>query len=66
MFFSSIAGIRPKWIAMSSASIDVTFIELTCKHWTMELSVQMCMAMVATCDFFMSSSVMIAMLWDDI
>ena len=62
MFSSSIAGIRPKQMAMSSASIDVTFIELTCKHRTMELSVQMCMTAVATCNFFIPPSTMMAML----
>jgi len=49
-------------MAMSSASIDVTFIELTCKHRTMELSVQMCMTAVATCNFFIPPSTMMAML----
>ena len=62
MFSSSIAGIKPKQIAMSLASIDVTFIELTCKYWTMELSVQMCATVVATCDFFMPPSAMMAIL----
>ena len=65
-FFFSIAGIKPKQIAMSSASIDVTFIELTCKRWTMELSVHMCATTMATCDFFMPLSAMMAMLWDDV
>ena len=40
-FSSSMAGIRPRHIAMSSASIEVTFIELACKRRMMELSVQM-------------------------
>ena len=31
-FSSSMTDIRPKHIAMSSASIEVTFIELACKH----------------------------------
>ena len=56
------AGIKPKQIAMSLASIDVTFIELTCKYWTMELSVQMYATVVATCNFFMPLSTMMAML----
>ena len=38
-FSSSIAGIRPKRIAISLVSIDVMFIELTCKCRTIELSV---------------------------
>jgi len=57
------AGIRPKRIAMSSASIEVMFIELTCKHRMMELSDQMCVTAVATCDFLMPPSAMMAMLW---
>ena len=56
------AGIRPKWIAMSLASIDVTFMELTYKRWTMELSVQICIMAVATCDFFMPLSAMMVIL----
>jgi len=56
------AGIRPKWIAMSLASIDVIFMELTYKCWTMELSVQICMMAVATCDFFMPPSAMTVIL----
>ena len=35
-FSSSMVGIRPKHIAMSSASIEVTFIELACKRRMME------------------------------
>jgi len=57
------AGIRPKRIAMSSASIEVTFIELACKHWMMRFSDQMCITAVATCDFLMPLSAMMAMLW---
>ena len=64
MFSSSMAGIRPKCIAMSSASIEVMFIELACKRWTMEFSDQMCATTVATCDFLMPSSATMAMLWD--
>ena len=62
-FSSSMAGIRPKCIAMSSASIEVTFIELACKCWTMELSDQMYVTAVATCNFLMPPSAMMAMLW---
>ena len=62
-FSSSMAGIRPKRIAMSSASIEVTFIELACKHWMMRFSDQMCITAVATCDFLMPLSAMMAMLW---
>ena len=49
-------------MAMSLASIDVTFIELTCKCQTMELLVQMCTTVVATCDFFMPLFAMMTML----
>ena len=62
-FSSSMTGIRPKCIAMSSASIEVTFIELACKYWTMELSDQMCATAIATCDFLTPLSAMMAMLW---
>ena len=62
-FSSSMAGIRPKYIAMSSASIEVTFIELACKRWTMECSDQMCVTAVATCDFLMLPSAMMVILW---
>ena len=62
-FSSSMAGIRPKHIAMSSASIEVTFIELACKHWMMEFSDQMYATTVATCDFLMPPSAMMVMLW---
>jgi len=48
---------------MSSASIEVTFIELACKYWTMELSDQMCATAIATCDFLTPLSAMMAMLW---
>jgi len=60
------AGIRPKHIAMSSASIEVMFIKLACKCQTMELSVQMCTTAVATCDFLMPPSTTMAMLWSNI
>ena len=63
IFSSSMVGIRPKYIAMSSASIEVTFIELACKCQTMELSDQICATAVATCNFSMSLSAMMAMLW---
>jgi len=62
MFSFFIAGIRPKRIAMSLASIDVMFIELTCKCRIIELSVQMYATVVATCNFFMPLSTMMAML----
>ena len=63
MFSSSMAGIRPKRIAMSLASIEVTFIELACKHWTIEFSDQICAIAVATCNFLMLPSTTMAMLW---
>ena len=66
MFSSSMADIRPRRIAMSSASIEVTFIELACRHRMMELSVQMCATAMATCDFLMPLSAIMAMLWGDI
>jgi len=47
---------------MSSASIEVTFIELAYKHWPMEFSDQMCATAVATCDFLMPPSATMAML----
>ena len=56
-------GIRPKRIAMSLASIEVTFIKLACKHWMMEFSDQMCATAVTTCDFLMPPSATMAMLW---
>ena len=34
------ASIRPSRMAMSLASTDITFIELICKRWMMELSDQ--------------------------
>jgi len=48
MLSISIAGIRPVRMAMSSASIDVTFKEWTCSCLVTELSAQMCTAAVVT------------------
>ena len=62
-FSSSMAGIRPKRIAMSSASIEVMFIKLACKCWMMEFSDQMYATVVATCDFLMPLSATMVMLW---
>ena len=39
-FSFSMASIRPSRMAMSLASTDITFIELICKRWMMELSDQ--------------------------
>ena len=58
----SIAGMRPVRMAMSSASIDVTFNEWTCSCLMTKLSVQMCTAAVATWDFLMPLSTMTAVL----
>jgi len=62
-FSSFMVGIRPKHMAMSSASIEVTFIELACRHWTREFSDHMCATAVVTCDFLIPLSAMMAMLW---
>ena len=62
MLSISIAGIRPVRMAISSASIDVTFTEWTCSCLIIELSAQMCAAAVATRDFFTPLSVMTAVL----
>jgi len=57
-------------IAMSSASIDVTFIEWTCSYLMTELLIQICAAAVATWDFLTPPSAMTAVLswftWDDL
>ena len=70
MLSIAIAGMRPVRIAMSSTSIDVTFMEWTCSYLITELSTQMCATAVATWDFLMPSSAMIAVLswftWDDL
>ena len=63
MLFSSMAGIRPKHMAMSSASIEVTFIELACRRWTREFSDHMYVTVVATCDFLIPPSATMVMLW---
>jgi len=49
-------------MAISSASIDVTFNEWTRSCLMLELSAQMCAAAVATWDFFMPLSAMTAVL----
>ena len=48
MLSISIAGMRPVRIAMSSALIDVTFMEWTCSCLMTELLTQMCTAAVVT------------------
>jgi len=60
------AGIRPSQMAMSSASTDVTFIELICKCWMMELSNQMWVTTVAICDFLIPLSVMMVVLKEEV
>ena len=62
-FSSFMVGIRPKRMAMSSASIEVTFIELACRHWMREFSDHMCTTAVATCDFLIPLSTTMVMLW---
>ena len=64
MFSSSMADIRPKRMAMSSALIEVTFIELACRCWMREFSDHMCVTAVATCDFLIPPSATMAMLWE--
>ena len=54
----SITEVRPVRMAMSFASIDVTFKEWTRSCLMTELLVQMCAAAVATWDFLMPPSVM--------
>ena len=58
----SIAGMRPERMAMSSASIEVTFNEWTCSCLMAEWWVQMCTAAVATWVFLTPPSVMTAVL----
>ena len=53
-------------MAMSSAFIDVTFIEWICKHWITELSNQIWATAIVTCDFLTPLSVMTAMLLGDV
>ena len=69
-FSFSMAGIRPSQMAMSSASTDITFIELICKHWMIELLDQIWATAVAICDFLTPPSVMTVVLkeevWDDL
>ena len=62
MLSISIAGMRPVRMAMSSASIDVTFNKWTCSCLMIELLAQMCAAAVATRDFFTPPSAMTAAL----
>ena len=66
MLSLSMTGIRPVRIAMSLASIDVTFMEWICKCWITELSNQIWATAVVTCDFLTPPSAMTAMLLDDI
>ena len=58
----SMAGMRPVRMAMSSASMGVTFNEWTCSCLMTEWSVQMCAAAVVTCVFFTPPSAMTAAL----
>ena len=51
IFSISMAGISLVWIAMSSASRAVTFMELTCNSFMTTLSDQIWAATVVTCDF---------------
>jgi len=51
VFPISMAGMSPVWIAMSSASRDVTFMELTCNFFMTTLLDQIWAAAMATCDF---------------
>jgi len=60
------AGIRPSQMAMSSASTDITFIELICKHWMMELLDQIWATAVAICDFLTPPSVMTVVLKEEV
>ena len=53
-------------MAMSSASTDVTFIELICKRWTIELLDQMWATTVATCDFLTPPSVITVVLKEEV
>ena len=62
MLSISIAGMRPARMAMSSASINVTFNEWTCICLVIELSAQMCATAVVTWDFFTPPSAMTAAL----
>ena len=70
MLSISIAGMRLVWIAMSSASRGVIFMEWTCNCLMTELSTQTCTAAVATWDFLIPLSAMTAALlwfiWDDL
>ena len=66
MLSLSMVGIRPVQMVMSSASIDITFIEWICNHWIIELSNQIWAAAVATCDFLTPPSAIIAMLLEDV
>ena len=62
MLSISIAEMRPVRMAMSSASIDVTFKKWTRSCLMTELSAQMYAAAVATWDFLTSSFAMTAVL----
>jgi len=66
MLSLSIVGIRPVWMAMSSASIDIMFMEWICNRWIIELLNQIWAAAVATCDFLTPPSAMTAMLLEDV
>jgi len=59
------AGIRPVQMAMSLASINITFMKWICKCWIIELLNQIQTTAVAICDFLTPLSAMIAMLLDE-
>ena len=64
MLSISMAGMRLVRMAMSSASIDVTFKEWTRSCLMTELSAQMCAVAIATWDFLTPPSAMTAaLLW---
>ena len=65
MLSFSMAGINPVWMAMSSASTDVTFKEWICRRRMMELSNQMWATAVAAFDFLTPPSMIMAMLHSD-
>ena len=58
----SIVGTSPVWIAMSSASREVIFIEWTFNDLMIWLLDQMCAIAVATWDFLIPPSAIIAVL----
>jgi len=59
-------SIRPSQMTISLASTDITFIELICKRWTMELSDQIWAIAVAMCDFLTPPSVMTIVLKEEV